>query len=169
MNAFLQKHRADVTAWLSGFDRLVLRGNLRQLCYVSGMLGFLHASKVLLEDFGAFAHSCSHKLRQTSVAVMLAAGRPVQYLPSSAPRKDLIAKAIAARDGIEAGPICTLTCVEPCWSYDIYRNRDTCRLELRRRQRKGLHLYHYSIHPTFGFMHVRIQSWFPFSLQICLN
>jgi hypothetical protein len=100
---------------------------------------------------------------------MLAAGRPVEYLPSSVPRKDLIAKGIAERDRIDAGPICTLTCVEPCWSYDIYRNRDTCRLELRQRQRKGLHLYHYSIHPTFGFMHVRIQSWFPFALQICLN
>jgi hypothetical protein len=25
------------------------------------------------------------------------------------------------------------------------------------------------MHPTFGFMHARIQTWFPFSIQICLN
>ena len=35
--------------------------------------------------------------------------------------------------------------------------------------RKCLHLYHYFIHPVFGFMHARIQTWFPFSVQICLN
>jgi hypothetical protein len=37
------------------------------------------------------------------------------------------------------------------------------------RHRKCLHLYHYQIHPTFGFMHARIQTWFPFAIQICLN
>jgi hypothetical protein len=36
------------------------------------------------------------------------------------------------------------------------------------RHREYLHLYHYQ-HPLFGFMHARIQTWFPFSTQICLN
>jgi hypothetical protein len=30
-------------------------------------------------------------------------------------------------------------------------------------------MYHYQIHPIFGFMHARIQTWFPFAVQICLN
>src|SRR5204863_9167085 len=25
------------------------------------------------------------------------------------------------------------------------------------------------MHPEFGFMNARIQTWFPFSIQICLN
>ena len=37
------------------------------------------------------------------------------------------------------------------------------------RYRKCLHLYHYQVHPVFGFMHARIQTWFPFAIQICLN
>jgi hypothetical protein len=32
-----------------------------------------------------------------------------------------------------------------------------------------LHLYHYYQHPVFGFMHARIQTWFPFAVQVCLN
>lgn len=78
MAAFLQKHRADVTRWLSGFDRLVLRGTLRQLCYVSGMLGFLHASKVLLKDFGAFETSdnVSTPYRPTTKTSYAAAALP---------------------------------------------------------------------------------------------
>jgi hypothetical protein len=42
-------------------------------------------------------------------------------------------------------------------------------LELVHRLRKCLHLYHYQFHPTLGFMNARIQTWFPFSVQICLN
>src|SRR5215469_7163186 len=34
---------------------------------------------------------------------------------------------------------------------------------------KCLFLYHYQIHPVFGFLNARIQTWFPFSIQICLN
>ena len=37
------------------------------------------------------------------------------------------------------------------------------------RPRKRLFLYHYSIHPEFGFMNARIQTWFPFPIRICLN
>jgi hypothetical protein len=49
------------------------------------------------------------------------------------------------------------------------RDRESKRLELAPRHRKCLQLYHYQMHPTFGFMHARIQTWFPFSIQICLN
>jgi hypothetical protein len=41
--------------------------------------------------------------------------------------------------------------------------------EIRYRQRKCLHLYHYQVHPAFGFMHARIQTWFPFRVWVCIN
>ena len=34
---------------------------------------------------------------------------------------------------------------------------------------KCLHLYHYYQHPTFGWMYVRLQTWFPFEIQVGLN
>jgi hypothetical protein len=30
-------------------------------------------------------------------------------------------------------------------------------------------LYHYSIDPEWGWMNARLQTWFPFHLQVCLN
>jgi len=30
-------------------------------------------------------------------------------------------------------------------------------------------LYHYQIHPVFGFMHARIQTWFPLHIHVCRN
>ena len=65
--------------------------------------------------------------------------------------------------------MCVLTCVEPCWSFEIHRNREKKKLELEPRYRKCLFLYHYWMHPVFGFMNARIQTWFPFPVQICLN
>src|SRR5262245_29640361 len=34
---------------------------------------------------------------------------------------------------------------------------------------KCTHLYHYYQHPEIGLMHIRVQTWFPFSVDLCLN
>jgi hypothetical protein len=69
----------------------------------------------------------------------------------------------------QQGLICILSAVETCQSYEITRERASGFIDLRLCQRKCLYLYHYQIHPLFGFMHARIQTWFPFAIQICLN
>lgn len=76
---------------------------------------------------------------------------------------------IAAEDGIVEGPICALTAVELCSSYAIKVNPKTQKPELSIATRKCLFLYHYWMHPVFGFMSVRLQTWFPFSVHIYLN
>lgn len=35
--------------------------------------------------------------------------------------------------------------------------------------RKCLHYYHYQVHPQLGFLHTRLQSWFPFTMHVGLN
>ena len=34
---------------------------------------------------------------------------------------------------------------------------------------KCSYLYHYFLHPTFGWLYVRLQTWFPFEIQVGLN
>ena len=53
--------------------------------------------------------------------------------------------------------------------YDVHRNRETKRLDLAQRSRKCLFVYQYWQDPERGWMNARIQTWFPFSIQICLN
>ena len=62
-----------------------------------------------------------------------------------------------------------LTCVEPCMSYSVGGDRASKKLVLRPCLRKCLHLYHYWMDKDFGLMHGRIQTWFPFTIQVCLN
>jgi len=62
-----------------------------------------------------------------------------------------------------------LSCVEPCATFDVQRDPVAQKIALVRRFRKCLHLYHYFDHERFGLMHVRLQTWFPFTMQVCLN
>ena len=169
MERFIHQHRENVTGVLSGFDRLVLRGTLRTLSYTAGMMNFLYEIGVLLKEFGGYVERTTKQLRAACYEKAQQLDRPVIYLPSSQPSKEALAQQIAARDGISDGLICLLSCVEPCLSYELRRDREQQRLVLEPRQRKCLHLYHYWIDPVFGCISARLQTWFPFAIQICLN
>jgi hypothetical protein len=169
MNRFTTKYADRLVGTLTGFDRLVFRGTLRRLSFVAGLQGYLSARKVLLKDFGAHAQAVSERIKEACLASAAAAKVPVQYLASAATSKEEVARQIAQERGMTAGPVCLLTSVEPFLGFDIYRNRGAKRLELVSRYRKCLHYYWYAIHPECGFLNIRLRSWFPFDLQVCLN
>lgn len=169
MNEFIAKYQNEIDGVLTGFDRLVLRGSLRSLVYAQGMDKCRTLNGVLLKDFGKYAEKASARLAEASLAEARRMGRPIEYLRSSRIDKDGLARKIAERDGIQSGLVGVLRSIEPCASFEVYRNRNIRQLELKSRQRKCMHLYHYQFHPEFGWMNARVQTWFPFSIQICLN
>lgn len=109
------------------------------------------------------------RVRQGIEAVAQAAGRPIEYLASPSVSKEDRARAIAERDGVTEGLICVLSAVEPCRSFQIYRNRAIRELELRSALRKCLHYYTYWLDPQWGFFHARVQTWLPLTIHVCLN
>jgi len=169
MHEFIAKHQDKIAGILSGFDRLVFRGHLRSIGHPQGMMGYLWGNQVLLKNFGEHAEQITERLKEASLAHAKACGRPMEYLNSSQVNKEAMAQKILAQDGVRSGLICVLSCVEPCWKFQIHRNRQTKKLELQLRPGKCLFLYHYQIHPLFGFLNARIQTCFPFAIQICLN
>jgi hypothetical protein len=166
---FIQRHQSRILGVLEGFDRILFRGTLLSLSHVQGLGKFLGVRGVLLKDFRTFAQACTTRLAAHAQQVAQQAGRPYQYLPSAQVRKEDIARQIARRDGITSGLVCVLACVEPCLSFDVYRNRQSRRLELVSRWRKCRFFYFYYLDPDFGPMHVRLQSWLPLDVQVCLN
>jgi hypothetical protein len=169
MQEFIAKHKEEIAGVLSGFDRLVFRGTLRSISYAEGMMGYLWAKQVRLTEFGKHVLRVSERLKQACKAKAEALGRPVKYLVSAGESKEEVARGIAARDKIEEGLVCVLSCVETCRTFDVYRNREKRKLELVSRIRKCLFLYKYWMHREFGFLSARIQTWFPFSVQVCVN
>jgi hypothetical protein len=166
MRDFLQRFGSIVRGVLSGFDRLVFRGKLRQLYSKEGMHCYLDANHVLRKDFKAHAKAVTARVLQASLAKALQAERH-EYLNSSRISKDEHARATAARHGVKEGLVCVLQCVEPCWTFDL-KSRDG-QLIVQGEPGKCSHLYHYFVHPQCGWMYVRLQTWFPFEIQVYLN
>jgi hypothetical protein len=168
-NSFIQKHQPQVIGILHGFDRLRFSGSLRALYHVPVMGEYLKQCNVLLKDFKGFALSLTAKVKAATQALAQRAGRPVLYLPSSQTSKEATALALAQKDGLPSGLIGVLSCVENCRTYTVGGNAQTQHLELRLKWGKCLHYYFYFLHERFGLMHVRLQSWFPFLVNVCLN
>lgn len=166
---FMQKFGADVIGILSGFDRLRLRGSLRALYQPRMMMEHLFRLQVLLKDFKGYAAGLTARLRAGAMAFAEAAGRPYRYLPSAQVSKEELIREMAVHESITAGFVALLSSVEPCRTYEVCRNRETKRLELRLEPSRCQHFYFYYIDPLFGLMHLRLQSWFPFEINLCLN
>jgi hypothetical protein len=169
VKSFLRSLSGLVLGVLTGFDRLMFRGHLRTLMNPHGMNVYCWTNDIRFTDFKTHAQERTEAVLAASVAEAKRLDRPVQYLPSAAARKEDLARALAKRDGITTGLVGVFTALEPCWSYSVRGNRSRQRLELRREMRKCLHVYHYYQHPVFGLMYARVQTWFPFSVQVGLN
>lgn len=169
MKSFIQRHASNVIGVLSGFDRVRLRGTLRWLANRDGMLSYLYAAKVLLKEFKDYAIGVTERIRAASHRIAEEAGRPLMYLNSTSINKEETARKIAQRDGVKEGLICVLTCTEPCFSYRVGRNREKRELELHGERLKCLHHYFYFLHAQLGFLHLRLQTWFPLTIHVCLN
>jgi len=169
MKAFLSHFGSFVTAVLNGFDRIVFRGSLLSLMGDGGMFMFLQQAGVQLLDYKPFVTSTSERVKTAAYEEASAHGRPVRYLQSAATSKEDLARRLLAENPVDEGLICVLSAVEPCMSFEYHRSADRAERGLKLRPRKCLHLYKYWLHPRFGFMNARLQTWFPFNVQICMN
>jgi hypothetical protein len=166
---FVARFGKKIIGTLCGFDRLVFRGFLRRISYAAGMTLFLNLRRVLFRDFRTFVRDTTEHLVRASEAAVEKGGRPIRYLESSKTDKDAVARAIARKDGITEGLVALLKCVEPCVTCGIGPHPKTGTTQLRPKLGRCLHLYHYLFDPELGFMSARIQTWFPFHVQICIN
>jgi hypothetical protein len=169
MERFLKQYQPQITGVLSGPDRLLFRGVLRSISYVQGLEIFLASIRVLHRDFMAYAERVSNSIIEHAQGVAHKTGRPYVYVASSRASKEDIARQIAMRDEIEEGLVCVLACVEPCRSVTVHRNRRQKRLDLVYQERRCRHVYFYYLDREFGWLHVRLQTWFPFAIQVCVN
>ncbi len=169
METFLARYRPAITGVVCGLDRLVFRGSILALIREGGMYTFLHRAGVQLLGFRDFVLATSQRLKRASLAEAREHDRPIRHLLSSTTDKEALARQLLEQHPVDSGLICALTIVEPCSSFEYHRSQDPTQRGLKMRPRKCLHLYKYYLHPWFGWINARIQTWFPFNVQICLN
>lgn len=169
MSSFVDAHGEKIKGVLSGFDRVRFRGTKRMLANVDGLGCFLWIVRVLLKDFKSWSMDLTDRIRGAMERLAGRRERPVIYLPSCHTDKEAIARDIAQRDGITGGLICVLKCVESCDSFHVRRDKSRKQLELAPLAGRCLHLYFYLMHREFGFMHLRVQTWIPFTVFVNIN
>ena len=76
-----------------------------------------------MTGFKPFALELTGRLKASVEQVAAAAGRSVKYLASSVLSKEDLVQELLAREKISEGLVCVLSCVEPCRSFDVYRDR----------------------------------------------
>ena len=174
MKHFLERHGASITNTISTFDRIIFKGHLNGFFPCGAFGRYLWQRQILLKDAGKFFEGETKLLRGHIEALAAKAGRPMEYLAGASTHrsggsKEAQAQRIAERDGVTSGLVCVFSVLEPCSSFAVAPNRMTHRLEVVRRKRKCLHFYLYLIDPEFGWMHVRLQSWAPYEIQVYVN
>lgn len=174
MKSFLENIGDSIIGVISTFDRIIFKGHLNGF-FPQGAFGrYLWKRGVLLKDAGRFFEAETMRLRKHIESVAAATNRPVEYLAGASTHrsecsKESRAREIAERDKVTEGLVCVLSTVEPCRSFDVKPNHKTHKLEVVSRKRKCLHYYLYLIDPEFGWVHVRLQTWAPYSIQVYVN
>jgi hypothetical protein len=166
LKEFVEKHLDKVGGVLCCPDRVIFKGYL-PIGYGQAMESFMTREGVLIKDFKKFVIEQTERLSHHAKASAEEANRPYQYLYTHRNRKDEIAEQIALKDGVTNGLVCVFGVVEPCQSFVLAYGQGRPRLVGT--QRKCLCFYYYFIDREWGMMHLRIQSWFPMNIQICVN
>jgi len=165
MNNFIEKHKQKITGTISIFDRIIFKGYL-PLGYPEAMENFLYRNDILIKDFRHFTKKQSQSLKQNAINYAQKENRPYQFLNGKT-RKEQLAHEIADKDAIKEGLICVFSVVEQNPSFTMRYGENRPRLVSCRP--RCLTLYFYFMDRKFGFMHVRLQTWFPFMIQIYIN
>jgi hypothetical protein len=167
--SFIDQFGSLIKCALGGWDRLRFHASLRPLFSPRWMQTYLCAAKVRLKDFALHAKTLTERLRLEAQNTAATLQRPYHFLRSSQTSKEQFIEDIAQRDQVSSGLIAVLAAVEPCLALTVRGCSDRRWLTPVLEQRKCLHLYHYYEHPLLGRCHVRLQTWYPFSVDICLN
>ena len=173
MKQFGDVYPEQCNGQLTMFDRVLFKGHLSGLYPFQRLEPILYKQGILLKEYKEFALRSSQQLREHVKEMAHREGRPVQYLSSgfgkSGESKEAMASAIAQRDQISEGLVVVFSTLELNQAMTVRANPETGHLHLVSEKRKQVHLYLYYLDSEFGMMFVRIQSWWPFTIQIYIN
>ena len=93
----------------------------------------------------------------------------LKYLSSGKISKDDLARQEFEKSNNKVGLISAFSVVELCNTMTVAPNHQTKKLEVTSRSTKCKHYYFYFNDEEFGWMFLKIQTWFPYNVQIYIN
>jgi hypothetical protein len=174
VKSFMRKHAASIKGVLECFDRVILRGHL-PMAGVGYFATWLYSKKISLNlenlpegwhRFKDMGPNFADWLTEHAKGLAAGAGRPYEHLPTHQ-KMEQNARAMAEQEQIKDGLICVYSTMETCRTFRVGhgQGRPVVKTDLRRCSV----LYFYLMDRDFGLMHVKIQTWCPFTVQVYVN
>ena len=123
MNTILEQFKDKINGTFVFFDRMIIKGHIRQFFSTSGKGYFLSEQNVLLKDFSAYANQVTSGIVAHVEAMAEETHRPLRYLTSAKIPKEQTALEILKNDPVDEGLICILSVVEYCQTLQPLKNR----------------------------------------------
>lgn len=170
MKSFIDRFSNLVKGTISGFDRIVFKGLVLPLMSTSQVMTFCRSRGILNKNYKEWIMDQTKSI--TNCADQYArinCGRPVIHIPTWRIRKEELAHEQQQKEQIATGLIGVWSCMEQGSSYRAVYCAEAGFPQLRHYQVQCKHLYFYFDDSEYGFMNIRLQTWFPYHIQICLN
>ena len=168
MYTMIKQYADKIKGTFSFFDRMIINGYLLPFLAEQMRAGALSQLGILYKDFKAYFSAVTDTLKSNIENSASELGRPVKYLASSSISKEDTAREILFSSPVEEGLICVLKTMEACKTAKVYGS-DSGKLVVKTVSTKCLHYYLYYLDKEFGFMFIKIQTWFPFNIQVYIN
>jgi hypothetical protein len=167
LSRFITKFTGLIVAVLSCFDRVIFKGHLA-LAAPRELESFVDCVlKVRRSEFmKTIAPRYSDRLIEHAQKWAEKSGRTYEYRTGQF-RKDQWAQDLIRDQGISEGLVGILCTQETCPSFALVPGPQRPRFVSRNRQQRVL--YYYFLDPDFGLIHVRLQTWLPFTVQVYVN
>jgi hypothetical protein len=163
---FTQRFAASIVTLLHCHDRVLFKGYL-PFGDDARLNGFVdHGLHMRRKDFLPFVEGHSDALVAHAKALGAQSGAPYHYLQGLHAKEQFIRDIIRERR-LDEGLVAILCCQEVCRTVKLLHGQGRPRLAFARRPQRVL--YFYFLDPEFGLIHLRLQTWFPFTMQVYVN
>lgn len=170
MKILIERFVSHVKGCINGFDRIMFKGLIMPLLTGRGAMDFCMANHIKFKDYKSWMMKQTRSIVSSADQYAKAnCGSSIIKIPTYRIRKEELARKRQETEGIENGLIGVWSCNESCNSYRARYSESNGYPILKPYQTVCKHLYYYFDHPEFGFMNVRLQTWFPYHIQISLN
>ena len=165
--SFFAKFASLISWTLSCFDRVIFKGHL-PISRVTEFERFVdYVLKIrrteFLKDLGP---QWSDRLVEHAKSLAQKSGRPWEYRPGDVD-KDAWAKEQLSQLPVAHGLVGVLCVMEACRTFKLAPGKDRPGFVSRRVPQRVL--YYYFVDEELGLMHVRLQTWAPFTCQVYAN
>jgi len=167
VSRFVQKFTSLIVCVFSCFDRVLFKGHL-SLSRAKEVEKFIDyvLNMRRVDFFKQRAPAFAQRLVDSAKKYAAQGGRPYQYRGGKFD-KDQGARQILGKQPVSHGLICVFCTKERCPTFRLQYGKDRPQVVPDNIPQRVL--YFYFLDADLGLIHVRLQTWLPYTLQICVN